>query len=244
MTEVKKFEFDAEKAMEKLRTKELISAEAFLQRQLARKPAPKILLTKEDGVLRYALLHKEQKMGCYLLMEALRIPDEDFLFGFLEQLIDAGTRRGEAHTRTIDFLLSAVRGIEPRDHIETMLAAQMAVVHMSMMSMTRLLAEAVEIAQQDSAERALNKLARTFVSQMEALRRHRSGGQQTVKVERVTVHEGGQAIVGNVTQAGNRAVRQDAAAARIAGPSSPEPTGIENKAVSGSGSARQRAKSR
>ena len=44
---------------------------------------------------------------------------------------------------------------------------------------------------------------RTFATQMETLKRYRTGGQQTVKVEHVHVHEGGQAIVGNVeTRAG------------------------------------------
>jgi hypothetical protein len=47
--------------------------------------------------------------------------------------------------------------------------------------------------QQDSAERAFNKLARTFAAQVEALKRYRSGGEQTVRVEHVTVNEGGQA---------------------------------------------------
>jgi hypothetical protein len=56
------------------------------------------------------------------------------------------------------------------------------------------------LAQQDSAERTYNKLARTFASQVEALKRYRSAGEQTVRVEHVTVNEGGQAIVGNVAQ--------------------------------------------
>jgi hypothetical protein len=56
------------------------------------------------------------------------------------------------------------------------------------------------IAQQDSAERALNKLARTFATQMEALQRHRNGGEQKVMVNQVSVNQGGQAIVGNVTR--------------------------------------------
>ena len=58
------------------------------------------------------------------------------------------------------------------------------------------------LAQQDSAERAYNKLARTFASQVEALKRYRSAGEQTVRVEHVTVNEGGQAIVGNVAHGG------------------------------------------
>lgn len=37
---------------------------------------------------------------------------------------------------------------------------------------------------------------------MEALKRYRTGGEQKVTVQHVTVSEGGQAIVGNVTQGG------------------------------------------
>ena len=36
---------------------------------------------------------------------------------------------------------------------------------------------------------------------MEALKRYRSGGEQKVTVQHVSVSEGGQAIVGNVSQA-------------------------------------------
>ena len=61
------------------------------------------------------------------------------------------------------------------------------------------------IPQQDSAERAFNKPARTFAAQVEALKRYRSSVEQTVRVEHVTVNEGGQAIVGNVTTGGRGA---------------------------------------
>ena len=84
-----------------------------------------------------------------------------------------------------------------------MLAAQMAGVHMAIMTFARRLAGAETIPQQDSAERAFNKLARTFAAQMEALKRYRTGGEQKVTVQHVNVGEGGQAIVGNVTQRPN-----------------------------------------
>jgi hypothetical protein len=42
----------------------------------------------------------------------------------------------------------------------------------------------------------LNKLARTFATQVEALKKYRSAGEQTIKVQHVTVNDGGQAIVG------------------------------------------------
>jgi hypothetical protein len=47
-----------------------------------------------------------------------------------------------------------------------------------------------------------NKLSRTYATLLEALNRHRGKGQQKVTVEHVHVHEGGQAIVGNVEHSG------------------------------------------
>jgi hypothetical protein len=98
-------------------------------------------------------------------------------------------------------MLSVVKGIKPKDQLEAMLAAQMAAIHTATMTFARRLARVEIIAQQDSAERALNKLARTYAMQMEALKRYRSGGEQKVTVHHVSVNEGGQAIVGNVNQA-------------------------------------------
>jgi hypothetical protein len=91
-----------------------------------------------------------------------------------------------------------VKGIEPKDQVEAMLAAQMAAVHLTTMTFARRLANVENIPQQDSAERSFNKLARTFTTQLEALKRYRTGGEQKVTVQHVHVHEGGQAIVGTV----------------------------------------------
>jgi hypothetical protein len=52
---------------------------------------------------------------------------------------------------------------------------------------------------------------RTFTSQMETLKRYRGGTQQTVKVKHVHVHEGGQAIVGNVETGGGTPKTKDQA---------------------------------
>jgi hypothetical protein len=95
-------------------------------------------------------------------------------------------------------MVSVIRGIEPQDQMEAMLAAQMAAVHNATMTFARRLNHVDNIQQQDSAERAFNRLGRTFTTQMEALKRYRTSGQQKMTVEHVHVHEGGQAIVGNV----------------------------------------------
>ena len=100
----------------------------------------------------------------------------------------------------MNFILSVVKGIQPKDQVEAMLATQMAAVHMASMAFGRRLLTVKDLPQQDSAERAFNKLARTFTTQMEALKRYRTGGEHKMTVQHVIVSEGGQAIVGNVTQ--------------------------------------------
>jgi hypothetical protein len=69
-----------------------------------------------------------------------------------------------------------------------------------------------KLVQQDLAEGTISKLARTFAAQTEALRRYRSGGEPNVTVQHVSVSDGGQAIVGNVTQAPRDGVPHGAAA--------------------------------
>jgi hypothetical protein len=56
----------------------------------------------------------------------------------------------------------------------------------------------------ESQERSMTRLSRTYIAQIDALKKYRSKAQQTVRVERVTVNEGGQAIVGDVTHGGGR----------------------------------------
>jgi hypothetical protein len=99
--------------------------------------------------------------------------------------------------------IALVSDLEPRDALESMLATQMAAVHIAMMRHSRLLAGCETIAQLTVQERVFNKLARTFAAQMEALRKHRNGGQQKVTVEHVTINDGGQAIVGAVSPRGD-----------------------------------------
>jgi hypothetical protein len=62
----------------------------------------------------------------------------------------------------------------------------------------RRLAHVDNIAQQDSAQTAFNKLARTFAAQAEALKDYRSKGEQKMTVQHVHVADGGQAVIGNV----------------------------------------------
>jgi len=98
------------------------------------------------------------------------------------------------------FSLAALKGKKPKDHFQAMLIAQAAVTHALTMKHASLLGGADDLAILEPAERAYNKLARTFILQLEAIHRLDTGGEQNVTVQNVSVSDGGQAIVGNVTQ--------------------------------------------
>jgi hypothetical protein len=181
---------------------ERAAATAYLARKEKTLPSPRMKVSMKGGVATIAPDHPEAGIGHLLLMETLRTTEPDFVDGLLGQLANAATQGRAVDERGLNFMLAVVKGVEPKDQVEAMLAAQMAAVHNATMTFARRLAHVDNIPQQDSTERAFNKLARTFASQLEAFKRYRSGGEQTVRVEHVTVNEGGQAIVGNVTQGG------------------------------------------
>jgi len=165
-----------------------------------RKETPRVKAS-EKNEHRLLLDHPEPYYGCFLLMKALGTFDSDFYAGIVPQLAKAATQGQSLDEVSLNFMIAVIKGIEPRDQLETMLAAQMACIHMLAMDFSRRLANAGDIVQRDSAERRLNKLARTFSVQLETLKRYRAG-EQKIRVEHVTVNQGGKAIVGNVTHGG------------------------------------------
>lgn len=76
----------------------------------------------------------------------------------------------------------------------------MAAIHNATMTAAQRLARSETTEQQDSASNMLNKLARTYAAQVEALKRYRSTCEQSIRVQHVNV-SAGQAVVG-VNQGG------------------------------------------
>jgi hypothetical protein len=145
--------------------------------------------------------HRSEADDFARLMEILGTTDPDFAKGLYAQLISASSRGDGAFDAVgLFFSLAAVKGKKPKDQFHTMLVAQAAVTHVLTMKQAGQLAQADHLALQDSAERAYNKLARTFIMRLDAINRFEGGGEHNVVVQNVSVSDGGQAIVGNVTQ--------------------------------------------
>ena len=124
-------------------------------------------------------------------IEALNPTQKNFMSAICSQLQLVGH---------FDFTLSLINNTKPRDYLETLLVSQMAAIHVAIMNAAARLDKAESLAEHDSFQQALNKLARSYANQMEVLTRRRLGGEQKVTVQHVNVSNGGQAIVGHVTQ--------------------------------------------
>jgi hypothetical protein len=95
--------------------------------------------------------------------------------------------------------LAFIEGAKPRDEPECALVIQMACTHSATMAVLSRLGGGHGGDRSVAAmASAAARLLRAYATQVEALRRLRNGGSQTVRVEHVHVNEGGQAIIGNV----------------------------------------------
>jgi hypothetical protein len=144
--------------------------------------------------------HPDRLTGMALMMAALKIDDVRFFEGLIKQLANAvsGPERIDEHG--LNFMLAVIKNIQPADQTECMLGAQLAAVHMAAMQHATQLRRALTVMEQEAAQRGMNACVRSFAALLEALKRYRSGSNQTVTVQNMSVSDGGQAIVGNITQ--------------------------------------------
>ena len=109
----------------------------------------------------------------------------------------------ESRTQQYSATVAALIGIGPKDEIEGMIAAQLVAAHNAAMECYRraMIRKQTFEGHRENLTQA-NKVSRTYAVLLDALNRHRGKGQQKVTVEHVHVHEGAQAIVGNVESRG------------------------------------------
>jgi hypothetical protein len=162
--------------------------------------------------------HPDQEIGWALLMNALGTADRDFLNGLIDQLARVNDDGLELNFHGLNFMLSVIKGLEPRNQLQAMIGAHLAVIQVAFMKTARCLTFTENVLQHDSV--ALNKLSRTFVMLVDALYRSRADAPQTVQNVSVAF---GQAIVANVSHPMSATISE-----RDGGP---PPTGGDNNAV-------------
>jgi hypothetical protein len=125
------------------------------------------------------------------------VSDPEFLTGILCQVNGISVYSRNATER--DFLLSIIKGGNPKTQTDVLLLTQMAAIHDAVMTSARNLGTANDPELVERFANVTNKLARTFTAQVEALQRCRSVNEKNITVQNVSIRDSAQAILGNVT---------------------------------------------
>jgi hypothetical protein len=129
------------------------------------------------------------------------LPDfNKFILKSVMSVMADSSAKDEALKEQIMITCAALAAFKPTDEIEGMLASQAVALHVGAMECLRramIPQQPFEIATRMRKDGA--NMMRAMTDMLEALDRKRGKGPQVVRVERVVVNEGGQAIVGNVT---------------------------------------------
>ena len=137
------------------------------------------------------------------LKAALGTTSSDFVNATLVQIQNASRMpSGGISETSVNAVLAIIEAAEPKNEIEAALAIQMACTHAVTMAVLSRAGGAYggdrHVAIMASAGA---RLLNAFTAQIETMRRLRSGGTQTIRIERVEVSNGGQAVIGNVKTA-------------------------------------------
>jgi hypothetical protein len=143
------------------------------------------------------------------LEKVLGVANDHFVQGLLKQLLNVSARGPDKFDMAdMQFTLGVIEGKKPTDELEMMHLAQMTAVHSALMKASGDLARAETVFEREYLTRAANQLARTYTAQLEVFNRYRGAIANKVTVQNVSVADGGQAIVGPVTQAAPATVHQ------------------------------------
>src|SRR5712671_8195813 len=108
--------------------------------------APRIKLLSHG----FCIDHPDPELGEQLMADALGVTDRDAMHGILRQLVKASVKDERPDEVNLAFMISMVKSIKPRDSVEAMLVAQMVSVHVMAMRCAYHLANAEDVARQDS----------------------------------------------------------------------------------------------
>src|SRR4051812_15606628 len=155
---------------------EVTALSQMLERRRNAKPYIEAKVEQKGGRMHISWDHPSQDLARILWADGLGTDDMAFGALILGQLAQIAATGPALTDQDLNLMLSIVRGLAPKDPTEALLVTQMAAVHSAAVVAAGLLARVETIEQQDSASAMLNKLARTFALQIEALKRYRHHG--------------------------------------------------------------------
>jgi hypothetical protein len=178
--------------------------DAHKARKAAASPRPKLKVETADNKASMVIDHKSFPVGAALIEASFGTTDWQVAEALIGHLAQPANNSGAVNEASFQHALALAQGVQPKDEVEAMLATQMAAIHLATMDFAAKLHRSTTVQGSEAYERSLTRLSRTFAAQVDALKKHRTKGEQRVIVEHqhVNVYPGGQANVGTFNQAG------------------------------------------
>jgi hypothetical protein len=164
---------------------------ALAKRKKTRRQAPRFAVHRQDGSqlqMMSAGVHADAADA--RLMNAFGTTNLDLAERLLQQIINTTNVQPSGvpiSAENLNAALAAVTGIAPQDDAEAMLAAQMVGVHWAAMALLSTAGSTNDRTLLNDTGNLAVKLLRTYTTQLEALKRYRSAGEQRVVVQHVNV---------------------------------------------------------
>lgn len=156
----------------------------------------------EGGAYAIGPKHVDEKGHTYALVGSFATTSEPFTTACLLDLANISVAEGKVDTDSVNAKLALLGAIDPQNELEAALALQMVATHdLSMDLLRRTKTANTRDAMMDFGNLA-TKLSRTFTAQLKALADHRRGGEQVVR--HIHVYQGGQAVVAETVNVGDR----------------------------------------
>jgi hypothetical protein len=145
----------------------------------------------------------DQQIWLDRLKAALGTASMDFVDATLFQLQAAARLPNSGISEiAVNAALALIEGEKPKGETECAIVVQMALIHSATIAVLGRLSVAYGDRSVLAAATAVSRLSRAFSTLVETLRRLRNGGSQVIRIERVDVREGGQAVIGNIKSGG------------------------------------------
>ncbi|WOH47553.1 hypothetical protein [Bradyrhizobium sp. sBnM-33] len=170
-------------------------------RALAKKDAVRVKLERINcDVARSLPPDGDEQVWLDRLQAALGTASIEFVHATLYQLQAAARLPNSGLSEiAVNAALALIEGERPRGETECAIVLQMACLHAATMAVLgRLGGGHGGDRHVLAAATAAGRLSRSFAILVETLRRLRNGGSQTIRIERVDVRDGGQAVIGNI----------------------------------------------
>jgi hypothetical protein len=125
-------------------------------------------------------------------MQALGAKDDDFFYGLMRQMLTYTS--GEVDDDlALKMMISFIEDVKPKDQVHAALGLQMAAMHQNVMKFIELLSKSTTLAEFTIYGRIVTALGRAYTDQMAAHKHYSSTNEPSVRVQNVSVQDGGRA---------------------------------------------------